>query len=269
MEQLKKNFSRLKSAVIGINGDPRFRKQNLFIKGRRIAFNPKRQFLLEAYAPGEEYSCDFILEAQEVQLVRVVKKIKGPYFGFFNGYQLLNGEDLIQNHIDKENLVEICRRISQCFSLHSGLCMVDFKVQAGKISVLESSIRPGLSAFNHLMYAIYGYTSLALLAMQKMGIKISVRIPDTNGAVVYIYTMSTEIGQLFDTSELEKLKPQLDIIYIHKYEDEPAGAADPDLDHSRLIRGYVLLKNLDMENLAELVKLINAKARFFSAELAA
>ena len=92
--------------------------------------------------------------------------------------------------------------------------MVDFKVHQGGITVLESSIRPGLSAFNHLMYAIYGYTSLALLAMQKMGMKISVRIPDSNGVVVYIYTMEKEIYRPLDTTELEKLKVQLNILYL-------------------------------------------------------
>jgi hypothetical protein len=269
MKQLKKNFSRLKHAIARINGDPRFKKQSFFLEGRRITFNPKRQFLLEAYTPGEEYSCDFILQSHEVQLIRVAKKIQGPYFGYFNGYQLLNEEDLIQNHIDQANLVEICRRISQSLGLHTGLCMVDFKVHQGKISVLESSIRPGLSAFNHLMYAIYGYTSLALLAMQKMGMKISVRIPDSNGAVVYIYTLQKEIHQPFDTSELEKLKVQLNILYIHKYEDKPTAGMAPDLDHSRLIRGYVLVKNPDKKDLAGLITLIHAKARLCTTELAA
>jgi len=126
MGELEDNFHRLRRTLRHVNGDPRFKKQSLVLEGRSISLDPKRQFLLEAHVPGEEYSCDFMIQSKKIQIIRVAKKIKGPCFGHFNGYHLLNEEGLVQNDIDKSRLVSICRRISRALSIQTGVCMVDF-----------------------------------------------------------------------------------------------------------------------------------------------
>ncbi|MDQ1351583.1 MAG: hypothetical protein QG657_1888 [Acidobacteriota bacterium] len=269
IDQLKENYRILKTAVRGIKGDPRFRKQHVIINNQAVTLNPRRQFLLEAFITGEEFSCDFVICDGMVQVVRVVRKIKGSYFGYFKGYHLLNEKELGQYNIDLPRLKGLCERIARALAIETGqtgvsgvcgVCMVDFKVMNGEWYVLEASIRPGLSAFNHLMYEVYGYTSLFLMARQRLGMAIDIRFPQENGAVVYLYAQPGKKGekiQSFDSPVLESLKKTFEIVHIHIYEEVGGGAVDLVTDHSALLRGYVILKNIDGEKLEELAELIN------------
>lgn len=251
MSELKFNFQRLKKAVCRTNGDPRFAKQRVVLDGRSITLDPKRQFLLEAYVPGEEYSCDFMLQSGMIQLIRVAEKIKGSYFGHFAGYHLLNEEGLIHKNISKSELIDICRKVSRALSISTGVCMVDFKSQHGKITVLEASIRPGLSAFNHLMYDIYGYTSLALMLMQKMGIRECVGIPENTGTVLYLYDSADGNPQSLGNPERENLKNHLEVTSTYIYHDANDCETDSDFGHTSLLKGYVLLRDREHAGITE------------------
>jgi transcriptional regulator of met regulon len=110
------------------------------------------------------------------------------------------------------------------------------------------------------MYEIYGYTSLFLMAKQRLGMPIDIRFPQENGAVVYLYAEPGKKGekiQTIDSPELESLKQTFHIVHIHNYEDAGNGAADSVTDHSALLRGYVILKNIEGEKLPELADFIN------------
>jgi len=262
MNELNFNFQRLKRAVGRTNGDPRFGKQRVILDGRSITLDPRRQFLLESYVPGEEYSCDFMIQSDRIQIIRVAKKIKGPHFGYFAGYHLLNEERLIHNNISKAKLVDICRKISRALSISAGVCMVDFKSRHGTITVLEASIRPGLSAFNHLMYDICGYTSLALMAMQKMGIRNCIGMPENTGAVLYLYDSPDGTLQSFDSSELEGLKSHLEISSTYTYRDADDGGTDSEFDHTSLLKGYVLLKDRENAGVSESADLADTEKRY-------
>lgn len=265
-DELHENFAYLLKAAGMVRGDCRFKRQRLQLGTKTVRFNPRTQFLLEEYVPGEEFSCDFITHKDEIKIIRVVKKIRGSHFGMFKGYHLLNKNGLAQNDIDLEYLRDVCRRIALSFSIDSGVCMVDFKMHDGALAVLESSIRPGLSAFNHLMYEIYGYTSLALMVKQKMGMKIDVGIPEVNGAVVYLYALKSGMIDAFDTSGLEELRYRYNILDIYKYEDLDDWVDDSRESHTKLLRGYVLLKSPDESKLVELANLFNEKVQITQAD---
>ncbi|MCU0284896.1 MAG: hypothetical protein MUF15_00730 [Acidobacteria bacterium] len=258
-KQLEENFHILKTAVSEIKDDPRFREQEVIIDGQTITLNPRQQFLLEAFSPGEEFSCDFVVQDNAVQVVRVVRKVKGPYFGYFKGYHLLAATELDAYNIDISRLKELCERIAAVFDITAGVCMVDFKMQGREWNVLEASIRPGLSAFNHLMYEIYGYTSLFLMAKLQLHIPINIYFPRENGAVVYLYGRpGTKIHKNDTGIVLERLRQEFQVLHVHTYEEEiEPGAADSLTDHSALLRGYVILKNIDGEKLPGLADRVN------------
>ncbi|MGE5343649.1 MAG: ATP-grasp domain-containing protein [Candidatus Omnitrophota bacterium] len=265
MDQLQAHMNYLKTRVRALTADNRFRVQRVDWEGEPLILDPKHQFLLEAYIPGEEFSCDFMKQGTDLQIIRVVKKFKGPYLGYFNGYLLLTEADLQANGIDHSYLTEICRRISDAFSIHAGVCMVDFKIHQGKLNVIEASIRPGLSAFNHLMAEIYGYTSLTVMARQKLGLKTDIRFPKETGAIIYLYCAETEIAFSMDVSALEPFKQEYKILHIHTFEESSHGSgpiADPRCDRSPLLRGYVLLKNPDAAQLPELADRLNASVTY-------
>jgi len=263
--ELREHFTFLKQEVSIIKDDSWFRKQQFSTGTQSITLDPKSQFLLEEFIPGQEFSCDFIKFQDHVQVIRIVKKFKGPYLGLFSGYLLLNQSDLEPNHIHLDDLTTVCKHIANAFSLKEGVCMMDFKIHDRQLSVIESSIRPGLSAFNHLMYEIYGYTSLSLMARQKIGLPIHIRFPQENGAIIYLYGPHQKGSLQVDTSRLEEAREQFGIDYIHIYQESGQSSIDPACDRSTLLKGYVLLKNIDpdqMNNLPEIAKLINEKVNY-------
>ncbi len=262
LEQLQTHFEILKKSVKDVDSDSRFREQQIDLGEYKIILNPKNQFLLEEYIGGEEYSCDFIVDKGHVRIIRVVKKYRGPFLGFFSGYLLLREEDLAPNHIDLNDLEAICLRITNSFEIESGVCMVDFKMNQGKFKLIESSIRPGLSAFNHLMYEIFGYTSLALMAKQKMGIEIETLFPRENGAIIYLYADKNTILDEPDITSLEQFRSEYNILHIHKFESSGLPVTDNLCDRSGYLIGYVMIKNPNSGQIPELADLFNRNLKF-------
>lgn len=250
-KQLEQNFQLLSTAALHTDGDGRFNRRNVTVDGKTFSLDPRSQFLLEQFIDGDEYSCDFIIQGNTVEIIRVVKKLKGPYFGFFSAYHLLTLEELEKNGITLKKLNNLCHKIAQAFSIDKGVCMVDFKKFNGNLTVLESSIRPGLSAFNHLMYEIYGYTSLTLMAKLQLAMPIDIQFPIERGSVIYLYDWREDI--------LRNPGIPLDILHIHKFEDEGGPVLDPAVDRSQFLKGYVLVKNLEEEKLPGVAALLNGE----------
>lgn len=262
LEQLKNNFEFLKKSVKNTDSDSRFRVQHIDLGEEKIILNPQDQFLLEEYIEGEEYSCDFLVDKGSVRIIRVVKKFHGPFLGFFSGYLLLREEDLAPNHLELNDLEAICLRITNSFEIESGVCMVDFKIHQGKFKLIESSIRPGLSAFNHLMYEIFGYTSLALMAKLKMGVEIKTGFPNQTGAIIYLFADMNTIGDEPDITLLEQLRSEYNILHIHKFENSGMPVTDNPCDRSGYLVGYVMVKNPNSVQIPQLAELFNRKLKF-------
>jgi hypothetical protein len=128
--------------------------------------------------------------------------------------------------------------------------MVDFRLPGGEIVVLEASIRPGLSATNHLVFETYGYTPLALLAMLLMGRAPEVRIPDEGAAVVYL----NEGGRTWDARAVAALRERHGGDRVYVYDRSEDAGPIPENDPSALIRGYVVVTgvaDLDWEAVVE------------------
>jgi hypothetical protein len=123
--------------------------------------------------------------------------------------------------------------------------------------VLESSVRPGFSAFNHLMYDVFGYTSLAVMTAVAMGKPIPLVPQRSSRAVVYLIAPPGAERSPIDPYRLEKRKDELRIVAMHLYDDDGDGALDPDVDATGLLRGYVLIENPDPERIEDMMAVIN------------
>ena len=100
------------------------------------------QIIAEEFIDAPEFSCDFFLDANEVTLIRLARKIPssdGP-FGTTMGYELV---DALPQGID---LGRFCGYLAQgagALGIKRSICMVDFMVHNGKIVLLEIAPRPG------------------------------------------------------------------------------------------------------------------------------
>jgi hypothetical protein len=112
------------------------------------------------------------------------------------------------------------------------------------------------------MYDVYGYTSLALLAMQKMGIPVCADISQTTGAVVYLYSSPDGTPPSPDASELDGLGGRLEVSATHTYQDSNDCMADSGFDHTSLLKGYVLLRDPDGARAPETAEAAGAEGRY-------
>ena len=98
--------------------------------------------LAEAFVNGREYSCDFIIENNRVDIIRLTSKIissQGP-FGTAVGYLL---PPALPEDINEKELRSTLGQSAAALGIKRAVCMLDFKVDRGRIVLLELSPRPG------------------------------------------------------------------------------------------------------------------------------
>jgi hypothetical protein len=230
-DEFRKNFADMKSSVSGTE-DTRLG----IMKTSLGVFDTRKQFLLEEFANGDEYSMDFCIDGK-VKIIRVVKKTFGKRVGYFAGFQLLN-RDSIDRMLGMGRLEDACRKIALALQVKKGVCMVDFKFNH-RMHVIETAVRPGLSTFIHLMDRLYGYTSLYVLHDLLMGRDFDKDIPQDEGLIVYL--LAEHAGMIKQLQmDAHGLPGYLD---SKQYCQVGTVLKDYPYDHNDLLVGYVLLKN--------------------------
>lgn len=98
--------------------------------------------LAQALVIGDEFSCDFMIENDRVEVIRLTRKIlssQGP-FGTARGYLL---SDALPDEIDEFDLLQTLYQSAAALGLSRAICMLDFMVHQGRIVLLELAPRPG------------------------------------------------------------------------------------------------------------------------------
>jgi hypothetical protein len=252
--ELTENLRYLCGVLGAAEGDPRYRVVSAHLPGEKPRFDTRREFLLEEYLEGDEFSCDFLLHDGTVRLLRVVKKLAGRYLGNFDGFYLLNEHTASEEGIDLPELRSVCRRVAAALGVASGVQMMDFIKGRDGLRVLETSIRPGFSIFLSLMRAVYDYTSLGLAARLKAGESVDVTIPEEEGLALYLLADRPGMVAALDVSPLNAMRDELGILDVGLYAKPGDVIVDARHDHFDLILGYVLIRNPERSRIQEIVQ---------------
>jgi hypothetical protein len=253
-EELSENLRYLCGALAAVEGDPRYREVSAHVPGEKPAFDTRREFLLEEYLEGDEFSCDFLIHGGKVQLTRVVKKLAGRHLGNFDGFYLMNETSASEEGVDLDELRSLCGRVAPALGVESGVQMVDLIRGRDGLRVLETSIRPGFSIFVSLMRAVYGYTSLGLAARLKAGEPVDVAIPEDEGLALHLVADQPGTVHTLDVSRLNGLRDELGVLDVGLYAKPGEVIVDARHDHFDLIIGYVLLKNPGRADLGRIAR---------------
>jgi biotin carboxylase len=113
------------------------------------------QILAEEWIGGEEFSCDFRVENGRATLIRLTRKIPsdGGPFGTARGYLLSSAPPAA---VDPDSLPQTLYRSAAALGLERAVCMLDFKVQDGRIVLLELAPRPGGDCLPFLLRRCWG-----------------------------------------------------------------------------------------------------------------
>jgi hypothetical protein len=242
--ELADNVRYLRESLEHVEGDPRYRLIPGHVPGKPPWFDTRREFLVEEYLSGDEFSADFLCQDGRVRPLRLVKKLKGGPLGSFGGFYLLNLESASDEGVDLHELQRLGGRLAGALGVwQRGVMMVDMINGPYGLRVLEASIRPGLSTFVALMERLYGYTSLGVAARLAAGEPVDVAIPDVEGLAVYLRAGGPGVVERIDVSGLEALRKDLDIIDVWLYAKAGDVVIDAPHDHIDLILGYVLVKD--------------------------
>lgn len=110
--------------------------------GNRMYVGAGERIVAEQYAAGDEYSCDFLLEAHGLRVVRVAKKVRLPHgpFGTIHGYEV---PAALPAGLSRAQLADVLHRAARAVGLSRSVCMADFIVTPGGPLMLELAPRPG------------------------------------------------------------------------------------------------------------------------------
>lgn len=108
--------------------------------GRKI--DPRVVFVVEEFVQGDEYSCDFTVDGDHVEIIRIARKILDPKqaFGTTLAYLLPSPlpegleEDIFRNQLSTA---------AKSLGLDRAICMLDFVVQDNRAFMIELAPRPG------------------------------------------------------------------------------------------------------------------------------
>ncbi len=137
-DECKSAFDTLRSRLAG-HSDRRLYAPYL-CDGKKV--DPRKVFVIEEFIRGDEYSCDFVLEADRVQILRVAGKIpdKEQTFGTTLAY-ILPAE--LPSGLDEKSFCDQLRKAADAIGLDRAICMLDFVVRDSRAFMIELTPRPG------------------------------------------------------------------------------------------------------------------------------
>ena len=135
------------------------RRASFEARGRET--DPRRVFLAEQYCEGIEYSCDFFVDGDCVQVIRIARKYlkPDPAPGIAMAYRV-PGE--LPASIGTDCFKATLLRAAKALQIDRALCMLDFLVAGDLLVLLEMAPRPGGDCLPQLLRASSGLDILGL-----------------------------------------------------------------------------------------------------------
>jgi biotin carboxylase len=123
--------------------------------------DPRQTLVMEEFVPGDEYSCDFILDGDRLEIVRLARKIpsEGQPMGTIAAY-LLPAE--LPAEVDRSRFRDQLRDAARALGLTRSVCMLDFIIRDGRALMLELTPRIGGDCLPFLIKQSCGLDMLGL-----------------------------------------------------------------------------------------------------------
>ncbi len=108
--------------------------------GRKV--DPHMVFVIEEFVRGDEYSCDFAVDAGHVEIFRIAKKILNPKQAFGTTLAYLLPSTLPEG-LGEKSFRNQLRTAAASLGLDRAICMLDFIVRDNQAIMIELAPRPG------------------------------------------------------------------------------------------------------------------------------
>jgi len=121
--------------------------------------DPRKVYIVEEMIQGREYSCDFVMDEDRFEIIRIAQKIHAPDrpLGIIMAYVL---PGILPGEMDYEAFRRQLHQAALALGLKRTLGMVDFIVRRNEAYLLEMTPRPGGDCIPELMYRSSGFDIL-------------------------------------------------------------------------------------------------------------
>lgn len=231
-----------------LSAHPNTRMYELWVsEGEKI--DPRQVFVIEEFIEGVEYSCDFALDGERLNIIRIARKIPardqttGTVLAYILPTELPLDFDLVRF---RSQLGAAARTLG----LQRAICMLDFIIEEGEAMMIEMTPRPGgdclpalerlSSGFDILEYAL-GFAEGWLA-----------EVPDSTcwQRLVGLHLLAKRPGiiRMIDTQSLRK-DPRVLECYLKHGPGHCVLLPPEDYDSRRL--GHAIFKPSSSENIEE------------------
>jgi biotin carboxylase len=138
-----------------------------------VSADPRKEFAVEEFIAGTEYSCDFIIDGGQIRIIRTARKIASPgqSFGTTLAYVL---PGCLPDEISEHELCSQLLRAAEALGIDHAVCMVDFIVRDGTVFLLEMTPRVGGDCLPPLIFSSCGLDMIALALDFAQGKELSI-----------------------------------------------------------------------------------------------
>jgi biotin carboxylase len=208
--------------------------------GGAVIMNPLQDFVIETFIDGREYSCDFMLDADRVEIIRLAKKIlaQDQAAGTTRAYVL---PSRLPEPLDTAKFQLQLRNAARALGLDRALCMVDFIVQEDTAYLLEMTPRPGGDCLPQTIFQSCGLDMLGLALDFAEGKPIALPAASSWVKMVGLRLMAPQNGIIknIDDRALRR-DPRVKELHLKRRPGQRV-ALPPDDYESRLL-GHVIFK---------------------------
>jgi len=202
--------------------------------------DPRRVFAIEEYVGGTEYSCDFILDENRIEIIRIARKIpasSGP-FGTTLAYVV---PSRLPTGLNPDGFKLELHEAARTLGLSRAMVMLDFIVRDNRAILVEMTPRPGGDCLPFLLERCSGFDILGAALDFAEGRFIKIPEPDQWRELVGVRLFAKSAGFIreIDTSQIEKVAGVVDC-YI-KYGAGHEVVMPPD-DYGSRILGHVIFQ---------------------------
>ena len=126
-----------------------------------VKTSTRKEFVVEEFVAGTEYSCDFIVDGGRIHIIRTARKIPAPSqsFGTTLAYVL---PGVLPEGIAECKLHDQILRAAGALGIDRAVCMVDFIVQDDTVFLLEMTPRVGGDCLPPLILSSCGLDMITL-----------------------------------------------------------------------------------------------------------
>ncbi|MGB2807429.1 MAG: ATP-grasp domain-containing protein [Sedimentisphaerales bacterium] len=229
-------FGKLKSKLAN-HANRRMYAPYLF-DGKKI--DPRKVFVIDEFIRGSEYSCDFVVEGDNVEILRIARKIpdQEQAFGTTLAYVLPPEHP---PELDEESFRGQLCKASRVLGLDRSICMLDFVTRDNQAFMIEMSPRPGGDCLPPLLLKSCGMDILGCTLDFAEMRPLSLPKPSKWRSLVGVRLFATHSGEInfIDSSALCKDQRVVEC-YLKRSSGHQVVLPPEDYD-SRLL-GHVIFK---------------------------